>query len=309
MSKQTKSERQARVNSPSRPGWKEHLGLTPPERGWEVQYPRGRYSEDELRQFVEAFRRDGFCILPGHIPAETIEVWREAFLPILRERIHNGTASARGPNRYYISLPFTPPFADPAVYEDPDILAILEAMAGPDIVMPELATDTPLQGSDYQVIHRDHLQLSPEMPEADPARPFQFGVNFSLVDVTRENGPFEVVRGTHLLSDEEARRMVQSGEAEARIEPLLMKAGDVMIRDVRALHRGTPNHTETPRPMVVAGYNHVRHRRPQLRIFIPRDAQLSERGQQLMRLNPVVKSLAEAVETESYSNLYFLEEE
>ncbi|MBB5508233.1 hypothetical protein HDG35_004514 [Paraburkholderia sp. JPY681] len=32
-----------------------------------------------------------------------------------------------------------------------------------------------------------------------------------------------------------------------------MELGDVMIRDVRALHRGTPNRTEAPRPMVVIG--------------------------------------------------------
>ncbi len=34
-----------------------------------------------------------------------------------------------------------------------------------------------------------------------------------------------------------------------------MRPGDVMIRDVRALHRGTPNHTNEPRPMVVIGYS------------------------------------------------------
>ena len=28
-----------------------------------------------------------------------------------------------------------------------------------------------------------------------------------------------------------------------------------MIRDVRHIHRGTPNFTDTPRPMVVIGYS------------------------------------------------------
>ena len=94
------------------------------------------------------------------------------------------------------------------------------------------------------------------------------------------------------------------------IEPLLMTLGDVMIRDVRALHRGSPNHTEEPRVMVVIGYNRVEHKRPQLRIFIPKaeHAHLSPRAKQLLRLNPVVETLAEAEHTETYSNLYFLEE-
>jgi ectoine hydroxylase-related dioxygenase (phytanoyl-CoA dioxygenase family) len=235
--------------------------------------------------------------------------WKRQFLPLLNERIQDGTASARGPNRYYISLPFIPPFADPAIYEDPDILAIIEQLAQEDIVMPELATDTPLQGSDYQVIHRDMLQCSPDMPDADPVRPFQFAVNFPLVDVTLENGPFEIAPGTHLLTDTECQDRVRSGQAEAQLVPLVMSVGDVMIRDVRALHRGTPNTTAEPRPMVVVGYNCARHQRPQLRIFIPQEQKrlLSDRAQQLLRFNPVVNSLSEVVASETYSNLYFLD--
>ncbi|MFL6375124.1 MAG: phytanoyl-CoA dioxygenase family protein [Pyrinomonadaceae bacterium] len=269
----------------------------------------GKYTAEEIREFADTVRRDGFCILRGHFPVDLITEWRKAFEPLMAERIANGTASARGPNRYYISLPFTRPFADTAVYEDEDILAILDELADGDLVMPELASDTPLKDSDYQVIHRDHSLQSPDLPELDPSEPFQFAVNFPLVDVTEENGPFEIVRGSHLIEDEVADEMVRSGEAEAKFEPLLMSAGDVMVRDVRGLHRGTPNRTDTPRTMVVVGYNRSGHKRPQLKINIPRVEweHLSERGKQLLRLNPIVDSLEEADISEAYSNLYFLE--
>lgn len=271
---------------------------------------RGRYDSAEIAQFVALVRKDGFCILRAHFSRQTLLEWRKAFTLLLDERVRGGTASGRGPNRYYISLPFVPPFADPEIYEDPDILAILTQLCGPDIVIPELASDTPLYGSDYQVIHRDITQCSPDLPGADPAQPFQFAVNFPLVDVNAENGPFEIIRGTHLLSDAASKALIQSGEARARLEPLFMQLGDVMIRDVRALHRGTPNRTDTPRPMIVVGYNHASHRRPQLRISIPRDEykRLSALGRWLLRLNPVVTSLADATTKEAYSNLYFLEE-
>lgn len=227
----------------------------------------------------------------------------------MRERIRNGKASGRGPNRYYISLPFAGPFADPAVYENDTILAVLDSLTDGDLVMPELATDTPLQGSDHQVIHRDHPQRSRDLPELDPSEPFQFAVNFPLVDVVEANGPFEIVRGTHAIDDEMADEMVRSGEAEAKLEPLFMSAGDAMVRDVRGLHRGTPNRTEIPRPMVVVGYNRSGHKRPQLRINVPRDEweRLSPRGRELLRVNPIVESLEEADITEAYSDLYFLE--
>jgi hypothetical protein len=127
--------------------------------------------------------------------------------------------------------------------------------------------------------------------------------------VKLENGPFEIARGTHTLEDDVANEIVASGEAESRLEPLLMKAGDVMVRDVRGLHRGTPNRTGTPRTMIVVGYNRREHKRPQLKINIPRAEweRLSDRGRELLGINPIVKSLDETDLTEAYSNLYFLE--
>ncbi len=121
--------------------------------------------------------------------------------------------------------------------------------------------------------------------------PFQLAVNFPLVDVTPENGPFEVARATHMLSKEEGLRRIESGAS--RLEPVLMRAGDVMIRDVRGLHRGTPNRTGEPRPMVVIGYSRRWLFRPEVSIRVPRAAlpKLSERARLLLRFNPVVDSI------------------
>jgi hypothetical protein len=268
----------------------------------------GRYKPEQIDRFIQELRADGVCILKAHFSRSLLANWNQAFTEVLYDRIRNGTASPRGPNRYYISLPFTRPFADPAVYEDSDILAVLEAAAQGELVMPELASDTPLRGSDYQVIHRDHKLRSPDLLDLDPSVPFQFAVNFPLVDVTLDNGPFEIARGTHIWSDAECSERTKAGHV--KLEPLLMNAGDVMIRDVRGLHRGTPNRTDQPRPMVVVGYNRIEHRRPQLRILIPQHekAGLSPRGSRLLRLNPVVDVLTGGHPPETYSNLYFLEE-
>jgi len=107
--------------------------------------------------------------------------------------------------------------------------------------------------------------------------------------VTVENGPFEITRGTHMMSKEEGLRRLESGEA--RLEPLLMSAGDVMIRDVRGLHRGTPNRTREPRPMVVVGYSRRWLFRPEVSVRVPRDVYetLSERARYLLRFSPIVE--------------------
>lgn len=256
---------------------------------------QGRYGADELDAFAEEVRREGFCILRRHFGPELIAAWREAFAPLLEAHIaREGHRLNRGPARYYVTLPFREPFADPRVYEDEDVLGVCTRLVGEDMQLHQLATDTPLKGSQYQDVHRDALPLFPETGLETP--PFQLAVNFPLVDVTGENGPFEIARATHMLPKAEALRRLESGEA--RLKPLAMKAGDVMIRDVRGLHRGTPNRTDAPRPMVVLGYSRRWLFRPEVSIRVPRSARfgLSERARFLLRFNPAVESAEEASE-------------
>jgi ectoine hydroxylase-related dioxygenase (phytanoyl-CoA dioxygenase family) len=249
-------------------------------------------SEQQAEEYAQAVLRDSFCILPGLLPVEKIDHWNETFLPLLYRHIEReGHLKNRGPSRYYVTLPFVEPFADPEIFENDVIMAIVEKLVGKDGVMCQLATDTPLEGSDYQEIHRDTQLLFPETGKETP--PYQLAVNFPLVDVTLENGPFEVARGTHMLSKAEGLEMIESGQV--KIEPICLKRGDVMIRDVRHLHRGTPNHTSTPRPMVVIGYSRRWLFRPEVQVRIPRATyeKLSERARLWLRFNPVVDQLNE----------------
>jgi len=249
-----------------------------------------RYSEDEIRGFVRDVLEDGFCVLRGHFARGKMEAWRAAFAPLLERHVEReGHRLNRGPGRYYVTLPFAAPFADPEVYEDDDVLGVVRGLVGEEATLVQLATDTPLRGSEYQDVHRDAPPLFPEWGRETP--PFQLAVNFPLVDVTEENGPFEVARATHMLSKEEGLRRIEEGSV--RLEPQLMRAGDVMIRDVRGLHRGTPNLTGEPRTMVVVGYSRPWLFRPEVSIRVPRAAleSLSERARFLLRFNPVVDSL------------------
>ena len=130
-------------------------------------------------------------------------------------------------------------------------------------------------------------------------------VNFPLVDVTTENGAFEVARGTHLLTKEEGLKMLETGEI--KLEPVLMNLGDVMIRDVRGLHRGTPNKTNEPRPMCVIGYSRRWLFRPEVSITIPRKVweNLSPASKKMLRFNRVVESLENSLKEEIYQSFAY----
>lgn len=256
------------------------------------------------RSLADAAIRDGYVVLRDHFPPAALDRWNESFLPLLHEHIaREGHLRNRGPNRYYVTLPFLPPFTDPAMLEDDDLLSIVELLVGADPVLCQLATDTPLLGSDYQDPHRDVPPLFPEWGRETPA--FQLAVNFPLVDVTPERGPVEIAAGTHMMNCEEGIQSVESGKTP--LEAIPMRRGDVMIRDVRGIHRGTPNRTDTPRPMVVIGYSRRWMHRPEVSIEVPRATweACSPRLQRLLRFNRIVDRVEREAKPETYQSFVY----
>ena len=241
----------------------------------------------DIQEKVEQILVDGFCILQDRFPISAIEACNEAFAPILRDYVaEHADNPNRGPSRHYITLSFEPPLYNPCFFDDDTIIAIASQVLGEDFVIDQYASDTPLKGSVYQEIHGDVGLLFPENPDLQHP-PAILAVNFPFIDVTPAHGPFEVARGTHLFPKTEALRRIEDGEIP--LEPLLMNASDVLIRDPRCLHRGTPNRTGTPRPVAVfaclRGWMQREHRE---RNSIPEYVWvgLSEREKRLMRKLP-----------------------
>jgi hypothetical protein len=110
----------------------------------------------------------------------------------------------------------------------------------------------PLRGSEYQKAHADFQRpLFAEAP--DLFLPFYLlVVSFGLIDITPAHGPLEIALRTHRMPRHEALHALELGKIE--MQPVLLGLGDVLIRHPWVLHRGTPNITETPRPLVSVRY-------------------------------------------------------
>lgn len=176
-----------------------------------------RYTAAEHDAFARDFDRDSLVILRNHIPREKLQRWADAFPPLLQAQIaREQQGSSRGAERYYVTLPFKGLWADPEIYEDRDLLAIVERVAGPEPVMCQLASDTPMKGSDHQPWHADTPALFPERGTFDMPS-FQLAVNFALCDVSEENGPFETTFGTHRMNKDEAMAGLKSGAIAQRM--------------------------------------------------------------------------------------------
>jgi len=246
---------------------------------------------------ADEVRRTGSTIIRNLLPVDKIDELNQVFQPLLDETVRaEAGAGNRGPSRYYVTPPFRLPWTDPSIIDNDVIMAIVTELVGADGVFCQLATDTPCKGSEYQALHRDTQPLFPEWKQETP--PYQLAVNFPLVDSNQENGPLEMVPSTHILAKEDALRRIESGELP--IQQVLMKRGDVLIRDVRHIHRGTPNQTDEPRPMVVLGYSRRWLFRPEVQIRVAQDVleQLPERTRKWIRFNPVFKTAEEAAKPE-----------
>jgi ectoine hydroxylase-related dioxygenase (phytanoyl-CoA dioxygenase family) len=250
--------------------------------------------DDELDQLANELIRDGVCVVRGLFKPSLIESWARAFAALFADRTARpGALAARDQGRYYNTLPWTQPFADPEVFANPAITGIIQRVLGKDFVLVQMGADTPLSGSDYQEVHRDH---SPLFSEEHPTPIFALAVNFPLCDVTHANGPFQMARGTHRTP--RAIALTELATGERQLESFLMQAGDVVIRAPIALHRGTPNRTERPRPMIVMGYVRGWLHTPKLQLKVPRESyeSLPAGLRQLLRCQ-VTESLTEEPET------------
>ena len=257
--------------------------------------PAREFSPAELDQLTHDLNRDGICVLRGLLDRSLVETWAEAFNALLLERQGRpGGLAPREKSRYYLTLPWVPPFADREVFANPAVLGILDRVFHQEYVMVQLGADVPMEGSDYQETHRDYRPLFTDQI-VTPL--YALAVNFPLVEVTPENGPFQMARGTHVLPRNVGLAKVESGEIP--MESFLMQPGDVAIRTPLALHRGSPNRTSAPRPMVVMGYvMHWLHT-PKVDLTLARDyyESLSEPLQKMLRCDVVEALPTEKGET------------
>lgn len=213
-------------------------------------------SLSEMGEKIAELQDQGYCVLKRHFARSLIDACREAFWPVLLAYLQaHAHQPNRGNNRHFLPMPFHPPCFAPAFFFDNEVLSIVRAVMGERVIADQWGCDVPLRGSDYQGIHVDYRHpLFAEAPDL-PLPVYVLIVNFGLVPITPENGPIEIAGGTHRMARKEALRAVEAGEMG--MCPVPLEIGDVLIRHPWALHRGSPNNTDTPRALVTLRY--VRH--------------------------------------------------
>ena len=166
-----------------------------------------------------------------------------------------GGAVGRGPKRYYVEIHPEDIRGFVELVTHPWVVAVSEAILGPDYKVVEIGFDVPLPGAQDQPWHRDF----PSPQDTLVGRRLNsLAFNLTTVDVFEDMGPFEVAPGTQW--DEPAGYEHEMfppksyyPRYEARAQRKMPKMGDISARSALTIHRGTANRSSTPRPALVLG--------------------------------------------------------
>jgi len=232
-----------------------------------AEWQSGRLEPDALLLAQLNLKIKGYVIIEDVISEAQLKEIKDRFDELLGEYVAK-TDPNRGASRYGMPLPFEAPFASTTLVANPILLQVIRSILGDEIVCSYFASDTALSGSQYQQAHSDVEPLFPQDNVSLP--PFCYVVNIPLVDFRPDNGPTEIwPYGTHLVGDptvvprpdftriDELRELPLGRFTEEEMTPqqVITPAGSVVIRDIRMWHRGTPNRSNEPRPMMAMVYN------------------------------------------------------
>jgi hypothetical protein len=205
---------------------------------------------------VDALQRDGIVGRKGAFARDWAETMREDMLTAFWDAIQRpGGAVGRGPRRWYVEVhpEAITGFVDLVTH--PWVVAMSEAVLGPEYEIVEIGFDVPFQGAKNQPWHRDFP--SPEDTWRDH-RITSLAFNLTGVDVTQDMGPFEIAPGTQWDDGREWKNeMFPPKEIWPRFAELGVKkypeAGDISCRSALTIHRGTAHGSPIARPVLVLG--------------------------------------------------------
>jgi len=255
--------------SPAIDSLKSTLASEPGLKGFDV------FSPDAISAIAKAFHRDGFAVVKDVLSPQALASLQTGCDRVVQEMLSLDPEARgnRGSHRYSFggaSLTgaqlHQPEWVE--LLEVSSVMQMIEAIFGsPDFIVRSAGGDFCLPGAiDYQPLHSDisdrkEITLKPGKalvlgsfsdPEGlvdyrDLPCPY-ISCNFLTSDWTSLNGPIRQIPGT-----QRSHQPIPSLDQEpdwmrvSRLFPL--KAGSIILRDVRAWHGGTPNVSQFVRCM------------------------------------------------------------
>jgi Phytanoyl-CoA dioxygenase (PhyH) len=205
---------------------------------------------------VDALYTDGITACPGAFTPAWADAMRQDIDVAFAEALERpGGAVGRGPNRYYVEIHPEQLRGFVDLVTHPWVVAVSEAVLGPEYEIVELGFDVPLAGAVNQPWHRDFP--IPEVTRAE-RKLNSLAFNLTGVDTAEDMGPFEIALGTQFDDEPDFEHgMFPPKDRYPRYEQRAVrkypKRGDISARSALTIHRGTTNRSAHARPVLVLG--------------------------------------------------------
>jgi ectoine hydroxylase-related dioxygenase (phytanoyl-CoA dioxygenase family) len=201
--------------------------------------PSERLTDGELRALRDLFNEQGYVVIKNVVPRDRLEELT-AHVRAEYNRVRSTGALFSGGGQVSGHLNCFPGEESRFVYDalvQRGVIGLVQSLWPTPLRMPNIGCNFNLPGSVIQHYHTDW-----------PFRKEFLIVNVSAVDTDLVNGATEVIPGTHKQYIPywrfELERLPRYGKR------LVSNQGDVLIRTSNLWHRGMPNRSSVPRPML-----------------------------------------------------------
>ncbi len=209
-------------------------------------------SEEQIREWVQTFHRDGYLVLPEILPAALIAELKADLDTALGDRSFEGH-TIELQHRMFETSP-----ANLSLFDMEPIVSLAEAIIDRSCHVIHNNSFRNRRGMGITTWHQDdasHYIVTHGEPPTNVHLPvLLFTANYYLTDVEDPAyGPTEVIPRSHLFGASPPPSMAGT-KWESQIVPCLGKAGTVVLFNNQVWHRGGPNQTDRVRYITQVSY-------------------------------------------------------
>jgi ectoine hydroxylase-related dioxygenase (phytanoyl-CoA dioxygenase family) len=206
-----------------------------------------------MTDIISFFKQHGYYHGKAALSLDLVETFKSEFDPIFAEKQKRFYARFTEPgmyganhdiNRWNLLLPSESSMLRSAFFAQEELFNTLKSVFHGDFSLVFFSSDISSPGSTFQTIHQD-------------GNDFAVALNVPLVDSNEVNGATQIYPDTHRISSDSEFTNESNEFTDEQIisranalNPLTLnvKRGDYTLRDLRLIHRGTPNNTDDHRP-------------------------------------------------------------
>ena len=258
----------------------------------------GPLAEEDVLRAAHTFRETGIVVLDDIYDPTWVAGLHKSYKQLIeayladRGGIDALDGKTFGKNHIGIHPALFTPWGDADIVAHPKTSQVMAAVLGPDFQSGYYHSNAAYPGSELQPIHRDTIHLFPAAEMNVPTPCVSLVLNIPLCDFTLANGSTEVWPGSHLILDRDAADTSRDRLAQrAGHLPSLrtnVRAGSVILRDLRCWHRGMPNTSDHVRPMLALVYERGWKKKPTLDIPASTWESWPESARHIFRDNRIV---------------------